>query len=70
MIETRLKGMGLEAILLIQSLFSTNIHMICQDYQELGSTYQSHRQVTEAGVATDEGVDFSPDAKAADEKRR
>ena len=61
--------MGLEAILIIQSLFSTNIHMICQDYQELGSTYQSHRADRQAGVATDEGVDVSPDATVADEKR-
>ena len=41
-----LKRIGLKAKLLIKSPLPMNICMICQYYQDLGSTCQSHRQDT------------------------
>ena len=45
-IQTMLKGIGLEAILLIRSPLPKNIYMIYQDNPDWGNTCQSRRQDT------------------------
>ena len=45
-IQTKLKGIRLEAFLLIKSPLPLNTYKICQYYPRWGNTFQNHRQDT------------------------